>query len=164
MNLLKIKEILDQEGFTTSYFEKNDQLPFERLNLILPTNLKDKLILEMIYTPGMDQILDGFRLFQYFVRLPFDIQTSQIEALKTYILKLNMGIPMMGFGFNEKGNYIYFKSNILVPNKDEIDEDLLKVIVENIYMVGFLLNRFYDLTLNLATGKSSLEKTLKKLV
>lgn len=164
MNLQSLKEILDKDDFTTFYFEKSNKLPFDRLNLILPTDVKDQLVLEMIYTPGMDKILKGYKLFQYFVRLPFDLQDERIEDLKTFILKLNMGIPMMGFGLNEEDKYIYFKSISMIPNKEELSDDLQAVIVENIYMIGFLLNRFYDVTKGLATGKKSLEKTLKKLV
>jgi hypothetical protein len=164
MKLIDLKEILDKDDFTTAYFEKSDKLPFDRLNVILPTKEKDKLVLELLFTPGMDEILKGFRLFQYFVRLPFEIDPDTKEAMKSFILKMNMGLPMMGFGFNEEDNYIFFKSINMIPNKDDISEDLKSVVVENVYMISFIMNRFYQLIKDLAKGKIHLAKALKKLV
>jgi hypothetical protein len=164
MNIQKIKALLDNDNFTTSYFEATKELPFERLNLIMPTEIKDQLILEMLYSPDIDEVIMGYRLFQYFVRLPFDVEESQLEQIKSLILKINMGIPLMGFGVNEDDRYVYFKSILLIPNHEEISDDLKSVLSENVYMISFIFNRFYPMVKDLASGKISLEKALKKLV
>lgn len=164
MNLIDFKEILDKDDFTTAYFEKNKQLPFDRLNVVLPVDLPDKIILEMLFSPGMDAILKGFKLFQYFVRLPFDLDSEAIPDLKSFLLKLNMGIPLMGFGLNEEDGYLYFKSLIMIPNQETISEDLVSVMHENVYLVGFIFNRFYPLIRKVATGEIELNKALKQLV
>ncbi|MCF8361025.1 MAG: hypothetical protein K9G70_00235 [Prolixibacteraceae bacterium] len=164
MELLELKEILDDDNFTTAYFEKTEKLPFDRLNVILPDNIDEQLILEILYAPGMEEILEGFRLLQYFVRLPFAVDEGQIESLMTFILKLNMGIPMQGFGINEEDKYVYFKFITMVPERENISNDLKEVLVENVYMSGFLLNRFYETLKKLANGGMSLKKALKELV
>ena len=164
MTLKDLKEILDKDNFTTFYFDKSDKLPFDRLNVLLPVNLKQEIVLEMVYTLGMDEVLKGFRLFQYFVRLPFDLDTNCKEAMKTFILKLNIGIPMMGFGYNEEDNYVFFKSIHMIPNKDDISGDMKSVLTENIYMIGFIINRFYPLIKDVGEGKIELAKALRKLV
>lgn len=164
MDILQIKEIFDNDNFTTSYFERTKALPFERVNLIMPTELKDQLLLEMLYSPDIDEVMMGFRLFQYFVRLPFDIDEGMLENIKKLVLKINMGLPLMGFGVNEDDQYLYFKHIQLIPNKQDIAEDLKEVVVENVYMISFIMNRFYPMMKDVAHGKLSLEKALRKLV
>lgn len=163
MDLLTFKEILDTENFTTSFFEKSKELPFDRLNAIMPTDLSDKLLVEMIFPPGTDDFIKDFRLFQYFVRLPIGFAEGQMDELKRYILKLNMGLPLMGFGLNEEDQYIYFKSITLVPDKDKPDHDVIRTLVENIYLIGFIFTRFYEDIKKLAAGKVRAEKLMKKL-
>lgn len=164
MNLIELKDILDKDNFTTKYFEPSKELPFDRLNIILPTDTDDNLVLETLFTQGIDQIMEGFRLYQYFVRLPFDIPQDKIEDMKTLILKMNIGLPMIGFGLNEEDSYLYFKSISLVPNKDDVSKDLIDVLIENIYLISFIFTRFYKMIKDCSSGKLSLEKALKKLV
>jgi len=163
MKLLDFKEYLDKDNFTTKYYEHTKELPFDRLNLILPLKKQSNLVLEMLYTPGLAGILKDFKLLQYFVRLPLEFDAQTLEPIKSLIFKLNMGIPLMGFGVNEDDLYIYFKSVTMVPNTNQASEDTLRVLIENVYMIGFIFDTFYELIENIATGKITLAETLKDL-
>jgi hypothetical protein len=164
MNLLDFKKHLDKDNFTTKYFEHTKELPFDRLNLILPLKKQSNIVLEMLYTPGLGGILKDFKLLQYFVRLPIDFEAELLEPVKSLVLKLNMGIPLMGFGVNENDRYIYFKCVSMVPDTNQPSEDMLKVLIENVYMTGFIFDTFYDLIENVALGKKTLDEALKDLV
>jgi hypothetical protein len=164
MKLSDFKEYLDKDNFTTKYFEHSKELPFDRLNLILPLKNHSNIVLEMLYTPGLGGILKDFKLLQYFVRLPLELDIEALEPVKSLILKLNMGIPLMGFGVNEDDQYAYFKTVSMVPNTNAVNDETLKVLVENVYMIGFIFDTFYDFIENVATGKKTLEETLRDLI
>lgn len=110
--------------------------------------------LELILLPHEDELF----YLQFFVLLPFEATASRAADLARLIARINLKLPLVGFGMNEDEAWLFYRA-IMPCSNAELDADL---VLSNAWMVAYLVERFSDIIEDVATGASSLDEAFER--
>lgn len=155
MQLQEIQQLLSSEKFTASFTPADDNIPLDRLFVALNGDAGEYL-LELVYVPNLENQLENVKLLQFFVHLPCEVELSATEEIKNLVLHLNVNTPLMGWGFQEDLELLYFRHVLVIP--DPSGPDTQAVIVQTVWLIFYLLETFYPNIASIATGEKSFEE------
>ncbi|MEG4304912.1 hypothetical protein [Microcoleus sp. D3_18a_C4] len=155
MQLQEIQQLLRSEKFTTSLKPADENIPIDQLFVAL-NGEEAEYVLELVYVPNLENQLENVKLLQFFVRLPCEVELSATEEIKNLVLHLNVNTPLMGWGFQEDLELLYFRHILVVPNLSGANTQT--VITQTVWLIFYLLETFYPVIASIATGEKSFEE------
>jgi hypothetical protein len=155
MHLQQIQNLLNFEAFTSEFKPADEKIPLDQLFVHLNGD-QSEYLLELVYVPGLENQLENVNLLQFYVHIPGEIELSATEDIKKLVLHLNVNTPLMGWGFQEELELLYFR-HILVISKSS-GEGNQAVIVQTVWLIFYLLETFYPTIKSIATGENNFEE------
>lgn len=155
MQLQEIQQLLRVERFTTSFKPADENIPLEQLFVALNGD-RGEYVLELVYVPHLENQLENVKLLQFYVHFPCEIKLSATQDIKNLVLHLNVNTPLMGWGFQEDLELLYFRHVLVIPELS--GPDTQAVIVQTVWLIFYLLETFYPNIASIATGEKSFEE------
>lgn len=152
MDLTAIKELLQAEGFEAAFQTATTEAPVDQLFVLLNLSDDASLALEMLYVPGLDEELEGTRLLQYFVRLPFEVDGTE-DQLSRLLAQVNAIAPLVGFGMKEQERMVYFRHVAVMPRDAGVTEAV--VIKETVWLINYLVDTYLGVIGSVASGRQT---------
>ncbi|ADB40111.1 hypothetical protein [Spirosoma linguale] len=155
--LSHLKTLLQKEDLTVLLNKASEATPFDILLVDLPAeDTEAGFRLEISETPQTEEL----SLVQFFVGMgAYESIDSRIEAeLLQAIGLINSKIPLVGFVYNPKLKWLFFR-NVLLLSTTEIRDYQLK---ETVWMISYLVSLFAKTLSVIGSGTESAEEALAK--
>ncbi len=146
---------LSAEGFKVNVAPGGSTAPYDALVIEMDAPDEDgpSWQIEISYLPFMEEQLEDVSIMQFFAPLSVGIAANVENELNWLITRINTKLPLVGFGFLEEGQVVYFKHNALLVNNDQAGN--YKQVQEIINMIGFLVGNFREALQAAANGEKS---------
>jgi hypothetical protein len=152
MQLQEIQQFLQSEPFATSFEPASEEAPLDRLVVILEGE-RGNYLLEIAYIPNLDDQLENLELLQFFVRLPCEVKQSVKPNVKDLILRLNINSPLIGWGFYEELDLLYFRHVLVLSNLSGTHTQ--EIFVGTVWLIFYLLESFYPEIVKITASESN---------
>jgi hypothetical protein len=168
MVLENIKKILEKEDFDCTLISGTEQIPFDRLLVLLGLDPKEReRILEIVAI--QQQVSPEFLLpktahlpyrLQFRVELPFKVQDTALNQIASLLLFLNQFIDVPGFELNELEGKVFYRY-VWITHPSSIESTLMMSIIGSIMLN---LGLFSDTIESLADGKMTFNELLEQII
>jgi hypothetical protein len=155
MRLQQIEQLLNSEIFTSEFKPADERIPLDRLFVHLNGD-QSEYLLELVYVPGLENQLENVKLLQFYVHIPGEVELSATEDIKKLVLHLNVNTPLMGWGFQEELELLYFRHILVIS--DSSGEGNQAVIVQTVWLIFYLLESLYSTIKSIAMGEKHFEE------
>ncbi|HEU0052698.1 MAG TPA: hypothetical protein VFQ39_05955 [Longimicrobium sp.] len=158
--LRAFEEAIRAQGFDTAFVPASDEVPYDVLAVALGGDEAGDAVhqLELSFIPGMEEQLEGAALLQCFVHLPAEVPAAAEDGLRRLIALLNGRLPLVGFGWLEAEEMLCFRHAMMLPPDDRTATPL---VVQAVWMIGYLLSVFADTVVEVATGARAVDDALR---
>lgn len=164
----QLQDFFDKEEFSLTYLPPTDEIPVERLLLLLGFDRKTReLKLEITEISRVQEIQNFLpsdlhipSRLQFKVDLPFKVKDLAINEVSAFIHFINQTTDLPGFEFNElEGQAMY--RYIWITSPDHLEKQLVTSIVDSI---RFNLVMFSDMIESLSDGTSTFNDLLSQIL
>jgi len=166
-DLQSISNFLSENGYQASLQRSEPPLILEQVLVYLDPNGKNKDFVLCIAGMETAENLIGlekspneshvpFKCLQFTLAIPQIITESAMGEVMRYILSINANLDMAHFGLIEKERVMFYRYVYFTPIPS-MDGEILIAIIDSIH---FMIETFYPLLADVATGK----KTYKDLI
>ena len=161
MILKNIQAALEADEFTTSFAPAEEQVPIDRLLILLPNDLPHEMVLEQLVIPGLDEELENSFFLQHFLVLPCHYTTFTLHELRQFLLYVNINMPLPTFGINEEDHFVYCKYvSVLAPGTPD---NWVKQVVETVWLIDYFVELFFHMIEAVASGKLSAAQAIAQM-
>lgn len=161
MILKKIQTALEADTFTTTFAPADEQVPLDRLLVLLPNEIDHEIALELLLIPGMSEELEHSLLLQHFVILPCEATPETISELRAFLLHINITLPLPSFGVNEADGFIYYKYVSVISDGEP--ETYMKQVVEAVWLIDYFVELFFAIIEAVGQGKLTAEQAIAQV-
>ena len=153
---IPIQAAFEAEEFETEILPRNEEVPVDRLLVGLGADDQEReRIMELAITEPEG---DEQPLLQFFVLLPFSATEDTFHETMRIIMRLNMNIPLMGFGISDENGMIFFRHVTVIP-----DEGLPQQwYSECLFLIGFSVDEFSPMIEQVASGEKTFEQIIEE--
>jgi len=147
-----------------SIVEATRERPYDVGVVILPPldeNSTSGWSLEMSYLPGIEDKLDEVTLIQCFVPIPVTLSKVAIPELTRAIATLHSKLPLVGFGYLETHDLVFFRHVLMLPDNDY--EGNRSVLLETIKVIWYLADSFAEAVKLVAQGQATADQALAEV-
>jgi len=167
MILKEIQKILEKNEFICSFFQMDNQAPFDRLLVFLGLDLKKReRMLEVIAVEQpippeyiLPQSTPLPSRIQFRTELPFQIQDIALNQVASLLLFLNQLVDLPGFELDELNGKVFYRY-VWVIHPHLIDATLMMSIMGAVMLN---LSLFSETIESLADGKVSFNDLLSQI-
>lgn len=164
----QIQDFLDKEEYSITHLPASDEVPVERLLLLLGFDRKQRElkleIMERLQTQDIQNFLSSDLFIpsrlQFKVDLPFKVKDLAINDVSAFIHFINQATDLPGFEFNELEGQVMFRY-IWVTSSDHLDKQLVISILDSI---RFNLVMFSEMIESLSDGSATFNDLLSKIL
>ena len=157
-----LEEELSEQGFDASLLAASAEIPYDVV--LVPIESVEEEAggwnLELSFLPSLEEELGDTALLQCFAGLPVEVADGAELPLVRLIALINAKLPLVGFGYLEAQKLLFFRQVMMLSRLVQEVSDQL--VVESIYMIGYLLNSFAQTFTGVASGKESVEEAVAK--
>ncbi len=164
--LALIRDLLEEEDFSTELVQQSEGQPFERLLVSLGADDKHRpFTLQMHFVNDVTGALGGFDdpedifLLECFLPFPFQAKPEYQTETARVLLALNRLLPIGAMGMSEPDGTVYIQYNLACLTR-ATDE---KVLLEVVGMMGFFTGEFGPKIEAIGDGSLSRETYLADL-
>lgn len=159
-----IYNYLDEDGWDMTAQAPDKENPYHRITADIVAEDDHSQVLwkiELSLMPIPDVNLTDVSILQCFIPLANKFTTLLKPELFEMLAKINAKLPLVGFGFMDEFNLLYYKYNLMLPN-DFTDTDGL-ILSESLSMITYLVSTFIEPILEVATGQKTMANAIAQM-
>ena len=155
------RNMLSAEGFQVSVAPGGTTAPYDALVILMENagEAEPTWQIELSFLPFIEEQLEDVSILQFFAPLSTGTAENVENELNWLITRINTKLPLVGFGFLQEGQVVYFKHNAMLANDDQANN--YKQVREIVTMIGFLVGNFRRALHAVANGDEKGRDALK---
>ncbi|MDB4918405.1 hypothetical protein [Mucilaginibacter sp.] len=155
---------LDEDGWDAALQPPDQNNPYHLVVVKIYSDEDDNQALwnaEISFLPVPGTNLTDVSILQCFIPLSNNFPTLLKPPMYEMIARLNTKMPLVGFGFLDELNLLYYKHNIMLPNKTAVANGL--ILSESLSMITYLVSTFTVPVVEVAAGEVSVADAIDHL-
>lgn len=133
-HLGELSQHLQSRGHQVGWAEPSPGNPRTLLFNLAGRDAAGPLWLELCFLEGIEEQLDKADILQCFLPILTSIAVSQHDSLCRMIARINVKLPLVGFGFLEEQGLLFFKHDVLLPRQGTGRND---VVEQAVSLIGY---------------------------
>ncbi len=159
-----IYNYLEEDGWGMAVQPPDADNPYHRITADIDAEDDHSEVLwkiELSLMPINAANLTDVSIMQCFIPLANKFATLLKPELFEMLVKINTNLPIVGFGFMDEFNLLYYKHNLMLPN-DFTDTDGL-ILSESLAMIAYLVSTFTEPIVQVATGLKTMRDSIAQM-